>query len=344
MDDTHDGRRSDSLSRIVARHMAGPTAAGVAAVAVAASGFVVVEGWHWFDAVYMAIITIGQVGFDEVNPLSDAGRVWTMAVIVAGFAVFVYTSASLTALFLSGEVTASLRERRRARVRDQLSDHVVVIGFGRVGRAAAEAAVHSGRRCVVIDADDHVDDGASAVGAVFLKGDARDVTVLRDAGVARAAALITSLDDPSNAVVALTARSLSPSLRIVARVTDVSWRERLMRAGASHVVPVYESIGASLTATALDAEVVGVLPVPGTDMRIEEMEVGVGSVAEGSDLRSLGVETDDVHLLGIRRESRLRRWPEAHEPLMAGDMLVVLGTASGLERLTALVRHGSREG
>jgi voltage-gated potassium channel len=340
--DEHDGRRDDGLLRIATRHMAGPTLAGIAAVAIASTGFVIVEDWHWFDAVYMAIITIGQVGFNEVNPLTDAGRVWTMAVIVAGFAVFVYTSASLTALFLSGEVAASLRDRRRARMRDQLSDHVVVIGFGRVGRAAAEAAVHSGRRCVVIDADDRVDAEATAIGAVFLRGDARDVTVLRDAGVARASALITSLDDPSNAVVSLTARSLSPSLRIVARVTDVAWRERLMRAGASHVVPVYESIGASLTATALDAEVVGVLPVPGTDMRIEEMEVGVGSTAEGSDLRALGVEADDVHILGIRRESRLRRWPEADEPLMAGDMLVVLGTAAGLGRLTALVRHGSR--
>lgn len=344
MDDPHDRRRADGLLRIVVRYMAGPTAAGVAAVAIASAGFVVVEDWHWFDAVYMALITIGTVGFGEVNPLSDAGRVWTMAVIVAGFSVFVYTSASLTALFLSGEVAASIRERRRARMRDQLSDHVVVIGFGRVGRAAAEAAVRSGRQCVVIDTDDHADDAASAVGATFLRGDARDVTVLRDAGVARAAALITSLDDPSNAVVALTARSLSPILRIVARVTDVAWRERLMRAGASHVVPVYESIGASLTATALDAEVVGVLPVPGTDMRIEEVEVGVGSTAEGSDLRSLGVEADDVHILGIRRDARLRRWPEADEPLLAGDMLVVLGTATGLDRLTALVRHGSRGG
>ena len=344
MDDPPDRRRADGLLRIVVRYMAGPTVAGVAAVAIASAGFVVVEDWHWFDAVYMALITIGTVGFGEVNPLSDAGRVWTMAVIVAGFSVFVYTSASLTALFPSGEVTASLRERRRARVRDHLTDHVVVIGFGRVGRAAAEAAVRSGRKCVVIDTDEHVDDSASGGGAVFLRGDARDVTVLRDAGVARAAALITSLDDPSNAVVALTARSLSPSLRIVARVTDVAWRDRLMRAGASHVVPVYESIGASLTATALDAEVVGVLPVPGTDMRIEEMEVGVGSTAEGSDLRALGVEADDVHILGIRRDALLRRWPEADEPLMAGDMLVVLGTAAGLDRLTALVRHGSRRG
>lgn len=333
-----------SVPLIVARHMAGPTIAAAVLVSVASIGYVALEGWSWLDGLYMAIITTGQVGFNEVHPLSTAGRVWTMGVIVAGFAVFVYTAASLTALFLSGEVAARLRERRRARVRELLHDHVVVVGFGRVGRAAADAAVRSGRRCVVIDGEADKEDAVTDIGAVFLHGDARDATVLRDAGVARATALITSLDDPSNAVVALTARSLSSALRIVARTTDVAWRDRLMRAGASHVVPVYESIGASLTATALDAEVVGVLPIPGTDMRVEEMEVGANSLAEGSDLRALGVETDDVHLLGLRRNDRLTRWPEADEPLMAGDMLVVLGSAAGLATLTALVRHDSRRG
>lgn len=319
--------------------MALPTLAAATLVLVAATGYMVIEGWDWYDAVYMAIITMGQVGYDEVRDLSAAGRAWTMFVIVAGLAVFVYASASLTALFLSGEVQASLRERRRARVRDQLNGHVVVIGFGRVGRSAAEAAVRSGRQCIVIDADGSRESAVDATGAVFLHGDARDVTVLRAAHVGRASALIMSLDDPSNAVVALTARSISPNLRIVSRVTDAAWRERLLRAGASHVVPVYESIGASLTATALDAEVVGVLPIPGTDMRVEELEVGLGSAAEGHDLRSLGTVDDDIHVLGVRRDTQLRRWPEADEVLQAGDMLVVLGTAAGLARLTQLVRH-----
>jgi voltage-gated potassium channel len=174
---------------------------------------------------------------------------------------------------------------------------------------------------------------------VFLSGDARDATVLRRAGVPRAAALITTLDDPSNAVVALTARSLSPDLRIVSRVTDASWRERLMRAGASHAVPVYESVGASLAATALDAEVLGVLPIAGTDMRVEEMEIGVGSVAEGLGLKALMERADDVHILGLRREDGLARWHEASENLRAGEVLVVLGAAPALEQLTAWVRH-----
>ena len=181
-----------------------------------------------------------------------------------------------------------------------------------------------------------------AAGAVFLMGDARDVTVLRSAGVTKAATLITTLDDPSNAVVALTARSLAPDLRIVARVSDVSWRERIMRAGASHVVPVYESVGAGMAATALDAEVLSVLTIPGTDMRVEEMEIGAGSLAEGDHIRTLMDATPDVHILGLRHADGVRRWHEADEPLRAGDTMVVLGTSSGLSRLTARVRHGTR--
>jgi voltage-gated potassium channel len=331
-----------SVLRLVAHHLRGPGIAGVLLILAASTGYVVIEGWHWMDGVYMAFITVGQAGFSEVHPLGTAGRVWTMAVILAGFAVFVYSSASLTALFLSGEVRGAIRETRRSKVRSQLHEHVVVAGFGRVGRSAALAAIRSGRDCVVIDANDSSDAVVTGMGAVFLHGDARDATVLRMAGVSRAAALITSLDDPSNAVVALTARSLAPNLRIVSRVTDQSWRERLMRAGASHAVPVYESVGASLAATALDAEVLGVLPIPGTDMRVEEMEVGTDSTADGLSLRALMQRADDVHILGLRNDDGLMRWHEASESLHAGDVLVVLGTAAALRQLTTLVRHGSR--
>jgi voltage-gated potassium channel len=332
-----------SAARLVVARLRPPVVASLVVTAIAAAGYVVIEDWGWLDAVYMTIITIGQVGFGEVRPLSTAGRVWTMVVIASGFGVFVYAAASLTALFLSNEVRAALRAARRLRVREQLHDHVIVVGFGRVGRAAATASVRSGRSCVVIDNNPAAETAVDASGATFLCGDARDATVLRSAGVTRAAAIITSLDDPSNAVVALTARSLAPDLRIVTRVTDATWRDRLMRAGASHALPVYESVGASLAATALDAEVLGVLPIPGTDMRVEEVEVGAGSLAEGLDLRRLMHAADGLHVLGLRREQELTRWHEAGEPLRGGDVLVVMGNATALEALTALVRHGSRE-
>ncbi len=310
-------------------------------MAIASAGYVAIEGWSWLDAVYMSMITMGQIGYGEVRPLTTAGRYWTMGVILAGFGVFVYSAASLTALFVSGDVSAALRERRRSKMRQHLHDHVVIVGFGRVGRASADAALRNDRFVLIDDSNDDIVDAVDAVGAAFLQGDARDVMVLRAAGVERAAALITTLDDPSNAVVALTARSLAPELRIVARVSDANWSDRLMRAGASHVVPVYESVGASMAATALDAEVLGVLAIPGTDMRLEEMEVGADSAAEAIDLRSLMQSAPGVHILGLRHGDEVRRWHEADGPLRAGDVMVVLGNAAAMSRLTAMVRHGS---
>ncbi len=116
-----------------------------------------------------------------------------------------------------------------------------------------------------------------------------------------------------------------------------------MRAGASHAVPVYESVGASLAATALNEEVLGVLPIPGTDMRVEEMEVGAGSVAEGLPLTALMQRADDVHILGVRRDDGLARWHEASEVLRVGEVLLALGTAEALGHLTGMVRHGSAD-
>jgi voltage-gated potassium channel len=329
------------MRALLLRRLRGPLVAALAAILVASTGYVLIEGWSWMDAVYMSTITMGQVGYGEVHPLTTAGRLWTMGTIVAGFAVFVYSAAALTALFVSGDVAAALRERRRSKVREHLRDHVVIVGFGRVGRASADAAVRAGREVVIVDTTEGLDDAVTAAGAVFLKGDARDVTVQRTAGVQRAAALITTLDDPSNAVVALTARAIAPNLRVVARVSDSDWSERLMRAGASHVVPVYESVGAGMAATALDAEVLGVLAIPGTDMRVEEVEVGAGSAAEGLDLRTLGGNAPDLHILGLRNGGQVRRWHEADGPLRAGDMLVVLGNAAALRRVNEMVRRGA---
>ncbi len=119
-----------------------------------------------------------------------------------------------------------------------------------------------------------------------------------------------------------------------------------MRAGASHAVPVYESVGASLAATALDAEVLGVLPIAGTDMRVEEMEIGVGSLAEGLGLKSLMERADDVHILGLRREDGLARWHKAGgDPAGAARCWWCWAPprSRSLERLTAVVRHGSAD-
>ena len=331
-------RARHSAVWLLVRQLYGPALAALIVASVAALGYVALEDYGWFDAIYMSFITMGTVGFGEVQPLGTGGRIWTIAVIIAGFGLFVYAAALLTSVFVSGEVARVIREQRRSKVRERLQGHVVVVGFGRVGQAATAAVLREQRSCVVVDSNPAAEIAVAASGAVFLLGDARDADVLRLAQVERAAALITALDDPSNAVVTLTARSLAADLRIVSRVGDVSWRDRLMRAGASQVVPVYESVGAGLAATALGSEVLAVLELAGMDMRAEELVVRSGSFAVGRSLRELMAEADNVHLLGLRRDVGLARWHEVEGPMQPGDVLVALGSSAALGRLALLVK------
>jgi voltage-gated potassium channel len=326
-----------SPTSIVLHRLRPPLIAAVVLFTLSTLGYVVIADLDWFDAVYMTVITLSTIGYGEVTPLDTVGRLWTIAVILAGFGIVVYVTASLTSLFLSGDVQQAVRSKRRMKMRDTLEDHLIVVGFGRVGRATVAATVTSGRQCAVIDDDPDRADDVTASGAVLVPGDARDLDVLRQAHIDKAVALVSAIDDPENLVVLLSARALCPDLRVVVRVNDVTWRDRLVRAGASAVIPVYESAGASLAASALTSDVMGVQDLPTLGVRTEELVVPSGSKVIGWDLTHLGATTPEIAMLGVRRDDRLARWNEITDGISAGDVLVALGPADSLARLAGLV-------
>ena len=114
-------------------------------------GYEVIEGYGWVDALYMTVITLGTIGYGEVHPLGTGGRIFTIGVIVASFATFVYAVSVVTNVFASGEAARHMKERSTRRMRDALSNHVIVVGFGRVGHAVVRSLHGSGRQCAVID-------------------------------------------------------------------------------------------------------------------------------------------------------------------------------------------------
>lgn len=226
-------------------------AAGVLA-SVATTGYVAIEHYSWLDAVYMTVITLGTIGFGEVRPLHSSGRIFTIGIVISSFATLVYFASVLTNLFASGEVTQYLRDRRLSRMCADLDQHVIVVGFGRVGQAVVASLKDAGTQCVVMDTNpDHAEVIAIA-GAIQVIGDATDETALIEAGIERAAALIAAADqDSENLVVVLTARSMRADLRIVSRVNRESWVPRMRRAGADVAESPYPSYGQTLAAAAV---------------------------------------------------------------------------------------------
>jgi voltage-gated potassium channel len=232
-----------------------PFALLIALVAAATIGYEVIEGYGWVDAFYMTVITLGTIGYSEVHPLGTDGRLFTIGVIVASFATIVYAASVLTSMFTSGEVKRRMNERSARKMQESYHDHVIVVGFGRVGHAVVRSLHAIGERCVVLDLDAELERSIRALGAAHVCGDATDVDVLHAAGIERAAGLVAAADvDASNLVVVLTARAVAPNLRIVSRVNEPEWLQRIQHAGADVAQSPYESYGRRLAGYAAGLE------------------------------------------------------------------------------------------
>ena len=283
-------------------------------------------------------VILGTIGYGEVQPLDTAGRFLTIAVIIAGFTAFVYAASILTSVFTSGEAAEHLLERRARRMEAALNDHVIVVGYGRVGHAVVRSLTRMERQCVVLDRNPQLREAIEESGAVHVLGDATDEDDLRRAGIERAAAFVAAADqDSANLVVVLTARAVSPTLRIVSRVNESTWLKRMERAGANVAQSPYDSYGDSLAASALSAAAGALRGVHmlgiGLGIGTEEMPLTSGSQLNNVHLADVEAMHPGVHVLGIRRAESLHRWHEVTGPLRTGDVLFAIGTPEHLADL-----------
>src|SRR5918994_4007724 len=303
-------------------------------VAYGTVGYRVLEEWSWLDSVYMTMITLTTVGFREVRPLDDGGQVFTISLLVLGVITLLSAVSVGTELLASGELGAVLRRRRVRRQLDGLSDHFLICGFGRVGRAAAEDFVREDVPFAVVDTAEEL-----AAGDVpHVVGDATDEGALRLAGIERAQALLCAVDSDSvNVYVTLTARALNPRLIIVARASSSESVEVLRRAGADRVVSPFVLSGRLMASLSLRPSLVdfidSVILAPG--QRLEEIVVGPGSWLAGKALSEVGAAHPGVHVLAIRRadSDELVTSPPADVALAPGDVAVVFGPVDTLQTL-----------
>ncbi len=313
--------------------------AQVSTLVVSTAGFVLLADLGWFDALYMSVITLGTVGYGEVRPLDTVGRTWAMVVITGGFAVLVYAGAVLTSLLLSGDLRTAFLTQRVERMRKGLHNHVIVVGFGRVGRAVVLATLQSGHECLVVDADPAKAEAIRGDGAFAVVGDGMQEDVLREAGIETARALVAAgPDDPANLVVTLTARALRPDLRIISRVNEVEWQQRMTHAGASAAMSPYGDFGAGLAASALGKDVVDTHVLSGYGLRSEDIIVGSGSEVIGRNPSDLSREFDDVTILALRRAGSDNPWQPVETPIREGDVLLLMGSDENVASIGARLR------
>ena len=305
-------------------------------------GYMLVEGWSAWDAFYMTIISVTTAGYREVHPMSRAGEAWTSLVLVCGVSTLFYTASQVMAEVVEGEFFKGVQARRFQRMLDQLTNHFIICGYGRIGSVIAEEFRRQQVPYVVVDRDADRVHQVIANGGMAVEADASRDHVLHSVGISRARGLIAAVgSEAENVYTVLTARELNPSLYIIARSESTDAEPKLLRAGANRVLSPYQLGGIQMAATALRPAVVDFLQLATSSERLElaaeQIEVGDGTLLVGRSIKDANLRQDfGVIVVAIKRQAGHMEFNPPPEAVIAShDQLVVLGSTDQLKALEA---------
>lgn len=311
-------------------------------VAVGTAGFHYIEGWPWFDSFYMVLTTVTSIGYGEIHPLSNVGRMFNTVLICVGLLLLFLAIGSFTQALLEFELTDLFGRRKMEREISKLSGHYIICGAGRVGISAARELANRPVPFVVVESDLTRLEGVGK-NWLILPGDATQERTLREAQIDRAVGLVAATTtDATNTYIVLTARSLNPKLKIIARATNDDAQKHLLKAGADSVVSPYVFAGHRIAHTFLRPNVLDFLDIATArddkvEMVIEEILVGAKSELDGATVGNSGIHRDlGIIILAIKpKEGPTRFNPTAPEPIRGGDYLIVMGELSHMRALEA---------
>jgi voltage-gated potassium channel len=302
------------------------------------AGFHFIEGWTWFDGFYMVITTFSTIGYQEVHPLSHTGRIFNVALILAGVSLVFLGIGSLTKALLEFSLRKFFGRRKMEREIDRLSDHYIICGAGRVGRSAARELSRKPAPFVILEQNESKAARFSN-DWLILVGDATQEQILRQVHIERARGLVAATTtDATNLYIVLTARGLNPQLTIIARASEEGAEKHLLKAGADSVVSPYNFAGQRIAQSFLRPHVVSFLDTAtthlGIDLEIGEIQVHANSEFAGKTVGSSRIRQErGVIILAIKRDDGMRFNPAPDDLIQPGDCLIAMGQPAQLRQL-----------
>ena len=315
---------------------------GVVAMAVVTAigtvGYMLIEDWSFLDSIYMTIVTITTVGYDEVYPLSDGGQIFSIFLMLGGVGGALYSLTAIVAYVLEGEFGITLGRRQMKNKIAKLREHFVLCGYGRVGQEIAGVFAEEQVPFVVIDKDKDIINKAEEDNRLYLLADATNDETLKEAGIEHARGLVVAVaSDADSTYITLSARQLRPELFIEARASSSEAETKLKKAGANRVISP-DSIGARRMAMlALRPAVVDFFDTVthrrGRELQMENIAVRGKSCLVGQPVDDVRQRTKATILAISRQNGRLLANPTADDILEAGDILIAMGTREHLASL-----------
>lgn len=310
----------------------------VVLVLVGTGGFMILERWRFLDALFMTVITLTTVGYGEVRPLTDSGKIYAIFLILAGASVVVYVLSDMVELFIS----LNFERRRMQEKIAKLSGHYIVCGWGRTGQEVSDHFLNQKLPFVVIESDPHRVKKAADCGLLVIEGDASTDEVLEQAYIKRAQGIICALpDDAANTFIALSAKELNDKITIVSRAANPGSESKLRRAGAKMVISPYVICGRRM-ATAVTQPLVTeflevVMHTPDYDLRMEQVKLAMQCTLVGSTLKEANIKQQSgAMILAVNQSGKLITNPLPDLVFHGGDELIALGTEEELRRLAVL--------
>ena len=303
------------------------------------AGYHYIEGWPWFDGFYMVVTTLTTIGYQEVHPLSQAGRVFNIFVILAGVSLLLLGVGALSQALLEFELQSFFGRRRMEREIGRLEGHFIICGMGRVGRSVARELARKPVPFVIVENAEAKRQRYASENWLVVAGDATVEQTLRQAQIERARGLIAATTtDATNLYIVLTARGLNPGLKIIARASEDSAEKHLLTAGADSVVSPYSFAGQRIAQSLLRPHVVSFLDTAtthlGMDLEIGEIHITSASTFAGKTLESSRIRQErGVIVLAIKRREGMRFNPAPDERIEPDDCLIAMGEPAQLRQL-----------
>ena len=298
-------------------------------------GYVLIDNFSWFDAFYMTIITVATVGYGEVAPLSISGKLFTAFLIITSFGTFAYAVSSITKFVIDGEFNEFFKNRKLNATIEKLSNHVIICGYGRNGRQAAQVLKKHKKRFVVIENKTSLTSTLNhKFSDLVITGDSTQDEVLIKAGILRAQALITTLPvDADNLFIVLTARNLNKNLTIISRASEDNSDTKLKIAGANNVIMPDKVGGAHMASLVMKPDVMEfidhITAEGGDNINLEEISFDrIPDELKNKTLKDLEIRNrSGANIIGYKTaQGEYIVNPSADTLIIAESKLFVLGT------------------
>jgi len=316
-------------------------------ISLGIAGYMVFEGWSFMDALYQTVITISTVGFSEIHPISNSGRILTIFLIVFAISLLGYFFSRFVTIMVEGRINRLLRGRKMEKKISKLRDHFIICGYGKTGVQVANEFRQANVPFVVLDRDPGVFERETDNNILYIVGDSNREEELERCGIMHAQGLVSVLSlDQDNVYTVLTARGLRPDIHIVTLAVEYESESKLIRAGADRVISPFKIGGSRIASVMLRPSIThfldGLARAEEIRLTLVEIEVMEGSSLLGKKIIDTGITSiSESIIVGLRRPGEpIKIRPPVDTKLKVGDQLVLMGQLDALHRVDEIT-HAS---